>query len=53
MISRTLFTALSVSRTGVVFAAGTASGTGAAVVVGTVLVAMDWILLGKTSALSV
>ena len=40
MISRTLFTALSVSRTGVVFGAGTASGVGVVVVV-TVLVAME------------
>jgi hypothetical protein len=48
MISRTLLTALSVSRTGVVFGAGTASGVGVVVVVVvTVLVAMNGNLLGK------
>jgi hypothetical protein len=47
MISRTLLTALSVSRTGVAFGAGTASGVGVVVVVVTVLVAMNGNLLGK------
>src|ERR1700733_14450172 len=50
MISRTLFTALSVRRTGVTFCAGAASGvtaSGVGVVVVTVLVAMDRNLLGK------